>query len=400
MVRKQDNGIFQDQSTLTSFTGRLEHFTWANFTIVMSTGGIALLLGSQPHNFRGLFTIGKIVYVIDIVLFVIVCCTITYRFVKFPGTFKRSLVHPTESLFMPTSLLSLASIISAIAIYGIPVTSRWLVEVYSVLFWLYFALTFVTAVTQYYYLFSRPQFTIQGMVPSWILPIFPFMLCGTISSSGAGHMSPHQAMPVIVGGLTAQGTGMLVAFLMYAQYLRRLLQFGLPSANMRPGMFISVGPPAFTAFAIIGLANDFPANQAYFGDPAITQQVIKIMATFAAIFIWCFAFWFFTISAIACLDAARLMSFHLSWWSFIFPNVGLTIAAIRIGQSLGSEGILWVGSVMTIVLVVVYLFVLACQARAVWKKQIWFPGMDEDAQHTDPGTVKGINEDARMQKHE
>ena len=44
-----------------------------------------------------------------------------------------------------------------------------------------------------------------------------------------------------IGGLTAQGLGMLVAFLMYAQYIRRLLEFGLPSPNMRPGMFISVG---------------------------------------------------------------------------------------------------------------------------------------------------------------
>ena len=80
-------------------------------------------------------------------------------------------------------------------------------------------------------------------------------------------MSPHQVMPVVVGGLTAQGTGILVAFLMYALYLCRLLQFGLPSPNMRPGMFISVGPPAFTSLAIIGLANDFPAGETYFGDP-------------------------------------------------------------------------------------------------------------------------------------
>lgn len=37
----------------TAYDG-LEHFTWANFTITMSTGGMALLLGSQPHTFRGL----------------------------------------------------------------------------------------------------------------------------------------------------------------------------------------------------------------------------------------------------------------------------------------------------------------------------------------------------------
>lgn len=165
-------------------------------------------------------------------------------------------------------------------------------------------------------------------------------------------------------------------------------------------MFISVGPPAFTSLAIIGLANDFPAGETYFGDPAITQQVVKIMATFTAIFLWCLAFWFFAISVIACLGASRSMSFHLSWWAFVFPNVGFAIAVIRIGQSLQSEGILWVGTAMTILLVIAYVFILVCQVRAILKHQIWFPGMDEDAQHSDPGIVKGINEEARMHKHE
>ena len=94
------------------------------------------------------------------------------------------------------------------------------------------------------------------------------------------------------------------------------------------------------------------------------------------------------------------MSFHLSWWAFVFPNVGFTISVIKIGQSLQSEGILWVGTTMTLLLVVVYLFVLACHVRAIWKKKIWFPGKDEDAQHSDPGKVKGVDEEARMHKHE
>ena len=404
MISRQENGdTLRDTSAPIKFLDRLEHFTWANFTATMSTGGLALLLGSQPHTFHGLLTIGKIVYVADLVLFVLVCSAITYRFARFRGTLQASLVHPTESLFFPTALISVASIISAMGIYGVPATSRsgpWLVTTYTVLFWLYVGASFLTAVAQYYYLFSRPQFTIQGMVPSWILPIFPFMLSGTIASAGAGFMAPRQAVPVIVGGLTAQGLGMLVAFLMYAQYIRRLLQFGLPSPNMRPGMFISVGPPAFTALALIGLADDFPAAETYFGDPAVTQQVVKIMATFTAVFMWCLAFWFFSISILACLGASRSMSFHLSWWAFVFPNVGFTIAAIRIGKSFRSEGILWVGTAMTLILVVVYLFVLTCHIRAICRLQIWFPGKDEDVQHNDPVQVTGIDEAVRMHKSE
>ena len=158
------------------------------------------------------------------------------------------------------------------------------------------------------------------------------------------------------------------------------------------------GPPAFTSLAIIGLANDFPANMTYFGDPAITQQVVKIMATFTSVFMWCLAFWFFSISAAACIGASRRMSFHLSWWAFVFPNVGFTIATIKIGQSFRSQGVQWVGTTMTLGIVVMYLFVLVCHVRAVCKKQILFPGRDEDAQHTDPVRQESKDEEARLHK--
>jgi len=59
-------------------------------------------------------------------------------------------------------------------------------------------------------------------------------------------------------------------------------------------------------------------------------------------------------------------------------NVGFAIATIRIGDAVMSEGILWLGSVMTVVLVMLWLFVGSMHARAVWKREILWPGRDED----------------------
>jgi len=58
--------------------------------------------------------------------------------------------------------------------------------------------------------------------------------------------------------------------------------------------------------------------------------------------------------------------------------VGFTIATINIGEALMSEGILWITSIMTIILVGVWLFVGSMHARAVWQKRILWPGKDED----------------------
>jgi tellurite resistance protein TehA-like permease len=87
-------------------TDQQHSFTWAQFTFSLSTGGIALLLASTPHRFTGLDTIGKIFFILALIVFIAAISAITFRFMVYPGTFKQSLVHPTEALFIPTALLT------------------------------------------------------------------------------------------------------------------------------------------------------------------------------------------------------------------------------------------------------------------------------------------------------
>jgi tellurite resistance protein TehA-like permease len=75
--------------------------------------------------------------------FTLIICTITLRFVKYLGSLKGFVTHPTEGLFLATSMLSQASIIAAIARCRIPSCGPWLALVYHVLFWIYFAVSFL-----------------------------------------------------------------------------------------------------------------------------------------------------------------------------------------------------------------------------------------------------------------
>ena len=51
---------------------------------------------------------------------------------------------------------------------------------------------------------------------------------------------------------------------------------------------------------------------------------------------------------------------------------------IEIGTAIDSQGILWVSSVATVLQVAMWLIVCVAHARAVAKKQILWPGKDED----------------------
>jgi C4-dicarboxylate transporter/malic acid transport protein len=317
-VGKQHRENDEERSLATpSLRQRLRHFTWAWFTLPMSTGSIALLLHTTPHQFAGLVTIGKIVYILDLVIFILLCAGISARFLMYPGTFKKSLSHPTESLFLAAFFVALVYILNGMQTYGVPATGDWSTTAMRVLFWIYLLMTFTLAVLQYFHLFeAKPsRWTIQSMTAGWILPIYPIMLCGTLASLVAPDQPTTYKLPIIVAGVTTQGLGWTVSFMVYGIYVQRLIQFGLPAPDLRPGMFIAVGPPSMTGLALIGMSQALPANSEYFLERPGMIMMLQGIADLAAMFLWTFSFWIFCISALGVLSGAKRMTFRLAWWT-------------------------------------------------------------------------------------
>lgn len=379
-----------------SLRERLRHFTFAWYTVTMSTGGIALVLGLTPHRFRGLDTIGLVVFLFDLVCFVAISAFLLLRFALYRNTFRRTLTRPREALFVSTFFLSIAALLSNAEKYGALFLSTdtaqaGLAVFLRVTFWLYLAVTFLVSVIQYHLLFSvkeQRRLTVHSMTPAWILPIFPVMLAGTIAAFDSPTQTPDRALAILGAGLAAQGLGMLVSVFMYATYLSRLMVYGLPA--QRPGMFIAVGPPSFTCAALVGMANDVPRIFAG-GVPlldggvldsssaAVLANAVRLASLYCSLFLWGLSFWFFASAVSATVAGMPDRKFHLSWWSFVFPNVGFCISTIRVGEAMGSAGLLWFSTVLTIVLVVVWLFVASRCVWAVIYREIVWPGHDEDS---------------------
>ncbi|EFQ35513.1 C4-dicarboxylate transporter/malic acid transporter [Colletotrichum graminicola] len=378
-----------------SVRDRIRHFTFAWYTLTMSTGGIALLLGAAPHRFRGLDTIGIVVFVLDVVLIFLITAALCLRFSMFRKTPAMVITNPSEFLFIPTFFLSIAAALSNIQHYAVPKCGPWLIVTLRVCFWLYLVLTFFLSVGMYHLLFNgRRRLSLDNMTPAWILPIFPVMLSGTLAAFIATTQPPNQAAAMMVAGLAAQGLGFFISAFMYAIYLSRLMTIGLPI--QRPGMFIAVGPPSFTAATLVAMGAQVPRlvaaadsfipeslrSKAYLTDmesPETVALAVRAAALFAAVFLWGLSFWFFSSAFLATVIGMPDRSFHLSWWSFVFPNVGFAIATIRIGEALGSEGLLWFADVSTIILVAVWLVIGFCCTRAVLRKKLVWPGRDEDS---------------------
>lgn len=123
---------------------------------------------------------------------------------------------------------------------------------------------------------------------------------------------------------------------------------------------------------------------AFTTDPDFADgEIVKILGYIAGVFTLLFGFWFFCISSVAVIAGIRHMSFTLNWWAFIFPNGGLALAIIQLGKVYSSDGVNWVASILTILLVIMWFVVAIACIRAVVTKQIMWPGKDEDADMSD-----------------
>lgn len=195
----------------------------------------------------------------------------------------------------------------------------------------------------------------------------------------------NMALDMIIGGIMCQGNGFMVSLMIYAAFIYRLMAHKLPAESTRPGMFTSIGPSAFTVSSVISMGIHFekvvPAD--FLGDGHLAGQVTKILATWVGVWLYGLALWFFFVSTFAhwsCVGGHRL-TFAMTWYSFIFPNSALITATFNVAQALDNLFALQViGCVMTVIIVIVWFFIVSMNVRAVILKQILWPDRQEDSE--------------------
>ncbi|KAL6229304.1 hypothetical protein BDW75DRAFT_105704 [Aspergillus navahoensis] len=361
---------------------RIRHFTWAFFTLTMATGGIANVIYTIPYRFRGLDTIGIIFFLANIVFYLVIWAILLTRFYLFPYTFRASLLHPTESLFVPASVVSFGTILINISQYGTDNTGPWLTDAVHILFWIDATLAVISSAGIYLLLWSTQTFTIAQMTPIWIFPAYPMLIIGPHAGLLSAKLEPSQALPIIIGGTTIQGVGFLVSLMVYSAFIYRLMSQKLPRENIRPGMFVSVGPSAFTVAGLVNMAAQ--ANSVlpddFMGDGALAANVLKIVVNFASLWLWGLAIFFFFIASFAHLSAIGpgRMIFTMGWFSFVFPNTALITSTFAVGNAFSCKPILIIGCVMVVPLVLMWIFVVYMMIRAIILRHILWPQKGED----------------------
>ncbi|KAI0425493.1 voltage-dependent anion channel [Xylaria sp. FL1042] len=357
------------------FRGFIKRFTWANFTCTQSTGGVAIMLSQTPHQFHGLQTVGVVVFILNLVLFVCFCTAMLTRFILHPRIFKRSLVTPPECFFVGSFWLSIATMIMCMERFGVQHTGPWLVVVIRVLFWIYGAVTLTYTTATFAILYSKPIIKPGDIPPALFITVYNTMLTGTIAGSIAGSQPPAERLSIIVAGVTYQGLGWILSLVLMSWFVGNTIGNGPGSPSQRPSLFLTVGSSGYTIVSLMGCAQNLPNGYSYFARHPSGVEVLQVMADWIGVFLWLWTFWLFATALLVNLPTVlpRIgpgfrvnvrMNFDVKWWGMIFPNVGFTLATDYIGRQFQSDAIQWVGTVMTAVLFAFWLMNLVLYAKA------------------------------------
>ena len=185
----------------------------------MSVGAVAVNVAHAPYQFHGLETIGKIFFMVDIILFLTLSVLIVLRFALRPAEFLCSLRNPTEALFFGSFWVSIALILTCVELYAVPACGPWLIKALGICFWVYSALVLLVAILQYLLIFHTDKLKVSDAMPTWILPIYPFLVLGTLSSSLIASQQQDAAVCILVGAVMFQGLGWMISMFIYAIYL-------------------------------------------------------------------------------------------------------------------------------------------------------------------------------------
>lgn len=232
------------------------------------------------------------------------------------------------------------------------------------------------------------------MTPIWVFPAYPLLLLGPFAANlidalpSAAAASRINSLAIALAAICVQGTGFLVSLMIYSAFIYRLMTQKLPRETTRPGMFVSVGPSGFTVAGIVHLGNLVMTKIVPEGIDGQhdTAFILKLMADLNGIWLWGLCLWFFIVSVGAHWQVMRPnhpehhIQFDMTWYSFVFPNTALVTATQAIGKTFASDAIKIFGTVLAVLLIIVWIFVFVMMLRSFFLKRLLWPGQLDGAE--------------------
>ncbi len=307
-------------------TDIVKQFTPNWFAMNMGTGILSLMLAAFPYRFEGLHALAEILWIINIVFFVVFSVLFIGRITFFFDSIKKLLRHPVQSMFLGAIPMGLATIVNGCIVFDASALSGaalylWFIDA---------SIALIVGILVPFYMFTSQKHTIEDMTAIWLLPIVPAEVAAASSGFIIPHIAPLIGRLVVVLGYVLWAFSVPLAFGILVILFLRLAWHKLPHKDMAVSTWLTLGPIGTGGLALLLLGNDAPA--AFKGTKLyMYAATARAFSPIGGTVIWGFGFWWLIIAILMTLKYVREeLPFNMGWWGFTFPLGVYTASTITL----------------------------------------------------------------------
>lgn len=345
----------------------IRQFTPNWFAATMGTGILALALPQVPGAGSTLRAIGEGLWLFNIGLFMLFTALYSARWIMFWDEAKQIFSHNIVSMFIGTIPMGLATIINGFLAFGV---ARWgdsMIAIAQVLWWLDVAMSLGCGVLIPYFMFTRQAHGIDKMTAVWLLPI----VAAEVAAASGGLLVPYLSgandqFVTLIASYVLWAYSVPVAFGVLTILFLRMALHRLPPDSMAASSWLSLGPIGTGAFGMIVLGTDAPAILAAQGMGSVGTVAAGI-GLIAGTVLWGVGLWWLLLALLITIRYFRAgVPFNLGWWGYTFPLGVYTVATLKLGTLLGIAAFSVFGTVLVIVLTLMWMLVAARTIHGGW----------------------------------
>jgi tellurite resistance protein TehA-like permease len=336
--RDKENGV--DEGTnhghdsngrRSAFRALIQDFSPVWVTWSMNLGILASLMHELPYQFGALRIIATILYLADLVIFILCSTCMILRFCIYRKAAWTEITSDVNELcFMSCypiawmTITVLTSLVVSNSFWG----GHAFTIVGYVMWWIAVGWVLVFGIGTYIILAQKSLTEARNLSLAVILPAVASStaaLEGGLITIGSYDMSARMAVPVIIVAFMLVGIGFFVAVSIYALFLQRILSNDWLDPIRRPTLMMLTGPAGQSASALLALSTaaktHFPgyAKGTFLQEPA-AAALSGACVLFALMMYGLGLFWmFWGIYAIVDAVIRKQTKWTPAWYGTIFP---------------------------------------------------------------------------------
>ncbi|TFK75458.1 hypothetical protein BDN72DRAFT_892400 [Pluteus cervinus] len=397
------------------------NFTWGWYTVVMGTGSLTSL-ASRFHfggNTLGLRIFALVLFLLNLVLFIIISSMTVARFMSYPELFLKSLRHPIQGYYIGAFSIAVSNIIDGAVFVNRAFHFGGKGFLYTLwgFWWANLGIALVTTFAMLYIMYERirlqvipnsshirsstPHHSLDVVLCLWVFPVITLVVVsaagGSVALSLISHSECH-ALATTAVSFSALIIGLSLTLLMLTDYFLRLLIHGVPKGSLVLSSFLILSPLGEGGFSFLingenlsVLMSREPQKWEALPFPRLFGQIIFVSCLALAWTLWSFALAWTTISSgslyIATIGRKSRIPFSLSYWSVIFPNGVFALCSVQLGRVLNSTffdyfGVVWTGGSprfpevilnrsLSVIVLILWVSIAARTIPAIWDTSIF-----------------------------